>query len=214
MINITSSFDQFEDAAQQSKSAYLLGDELTTTPIRGFVLPVLLKPTVPDCVYVDVKWKRVELFLAGKRRYNMRWMPPLGEWQNLTTLFDGYGMENDPRVNEIAAHYKMYDGYMLPLVVNDDYDIHAEKRNGRFYLHCDVRTVKLSILREVGGFVKRIQDDHNVDNYIYCIKPNKEYALTGDTTFKFAEIFGYKFLETAILGDGLEHDIYKRDREA
>lgn len=212
MINIVDSFEMFEEAAQENKPAYLTGSELSLTPTRGFILPVLLSPTQNDCIYVDEKWKRIELFLAGKRRFNMRWMPPLKEWQNITNLFDGYGMENDPRVNEIAAHYQMYDGYMLPLVANDDYDIHAEKRNGRFYLHCDVYAVKPSILKEVAGFVKRIHGDHGVDNYIYSIKPNKEYVLTSDTTFKFAELVGYKFFETAVLGDGFEHDIYKMER--
>lgn len=214
MILIKESFEQFEQAVLDNKTAYLAGSELTLTPSKGFVLPVLTTPTQPDCIFVDTKWKRVEVILDNRRRVNMRWMPPLKEWQDLTNLFDGYGMENDPRVNEIAAHYKMYDGFMLPLVANSDYDIHAEKRNGRFYLHCDVYTVKPSILKEVARFVKRIQDDHDVDNYIYCIKPNKEYALTNDTTFKFAELFGYRFFETAILGDGFEHDIYKRDRKS
>lgn len=213
MINISNSFHEFVEAAQQNKSAYLVGDQLTLTPTRGFTLPISFDKSGRDLVYIDSEWKRIEVILAGVRWMNLRWMSPLSEWQDITNLFKGYGMENDPKVMDIVKRYNMQEGHMLPFIHNDDYDIYLEKENGRFYLHCTIRNPKLSIIKQILKYVKVIQQDHDVDSYVYSGKPNKEYVLSKDTTFKFAELVGYKFFETVVLGDGFEHDIYKKVRD-
>lgn len=144
-----------------------------------------------------------------------RWMESLGRWHDVTCLLANYGTWPDlcdDNFYQAVERLQLKDFRPTVVVKTDNYTISLEKANNVIFYHSDVWVWNREVKQQFRQSVNQLQRDVFVDSYIYSIEPCEEYAKSGDTTFKFAEMIGYKFFERVVLNDGLEHDIYKRDR--
>lgn len=200
----------FEDWAQ-SQSCAVVSGTLTVDP-KG-IIPVTRNFSAGICVVVDDQQKHVDLF-AFNSVTTFRWMEPLSQWQNTTNLFNEYGKHTPtPEFTKAVERLKLHDFVAVDVVVTDNYNIALEKANGIAFLHSTIHRWNKEVKEQFFDSVNNLQRDVYIDSYIYSMKPNIEYVLSKDTTFKFAQTIGYKFYETVVLGDGFEHDIYRRDKQ-
>lgn len=212
MIEIQGTYEDVLSAMAAGKKAILRGNTLIVGTDVG--MPIGVVDTPPSSYITVFQPFHVVNIHIHNTVFRVRWMSALSKWQNITNLFADYGSDPDPVMVDNIAKFKgpvVYDAITpYPFINDPDFMVMYEIRNNRMYIHCFVYKWDREVMRRLRSAVIQLQTDHPFDNYIYSIKPNVEYALGEDTTFKFAKLAGYKFLETVMLADGYEHDIYKR----
>lgn len=210
MLSLANSFDQIY-AGVIGGSKCKIDDTSVVISDTGN-LPMLLLREVPDCMVLDPQSKVVNLFI-NNACWCFRWVDVAQQWQDLTSLFAEYGKWNiDYDINRIVDTFGLLEGVCIDIRVTDDYTIGLEKANNLLFIHTEIRKWGRSVKQRLFSDINELQQIVAADTYIYSIKPNIEYRLSTDTTFKFAEMVGYRFFERATLADGFDHDIYKRER--
>lgn len=213
MIEIEGTFGDFMSAMMNGKKATLRGNKLSVGSDVG--MNIGLQVSGASCITLFPLFEVVNIHVY-RQTIKMRWMAALNKWQNITDLFAVYGSEgnDNTKLHVDSLPYSLQHGCIVPVpdISDPDFTVMYEIHHNRMYIHCFVYTWSRDVMRRLKAAVDKLQTDHPIDNYIYSIRPNEEYALCSDTTFKFARLAGYEFLETVVLGDGYEHDIYKRDK--
>lgn len=200
----------FEDWALSQRCSIIGG--ILVADSEG-IIPITCNPSTGVYVFVEEQQKQLSLF-AFNSVTTFRWMEPLAQWQNTTSLFANYGKQPPPpEFTQAVNRLRLHDFVAVDVVVTDNYTIALEKANNVAFLHSNVYNWNREVKKQFFDSVNNLQRDVYIDSYIYSMKPNIEYVLSKDTTFKFAQTIGYKFYETVVLGDGFEHDIYKRDKQ-
>lgn len=204
-------YDDFARAEQEGKKVVVRGNALMIHDKYG--MPISYTPLKGNVVVLQPFFDLIAVHL-NKQSVRMRWMRSLNKWQDLTNLFVNYGTDNASVPEEDIAKYNVAIGRIVPVpdVSDPDFQIMYEIQHGRLYIHCFVYKWNRDVIRKMRDEVEKLQQTWPYDTYTYSFRPNEEYALSGDISFKFAKLAGYKYYETVVLGDGYEHDIYKRDR--
>lgn len=213
MIEIEGTFSDFMSAMQNGKKAILRGNKLSAGSDVG--MDIGFQVSGSSCITLFPLFEVVNVHIY-RQTIKMRWMAALNKWQDITRLFAEYGREGNGETERHISNleYDLQHGCIVPVpdITDPDFTVMYEIQHNRMYIHCFVYNWSREVMRRLKTAVNKLQTDHPIDNYIYSIRPNEEYALCNDTTFKFAKMAGYDFLETVVLGDGYEHDIYKRDK--
>jgi hypothetical protein len=211
MFNIDCTYSDFIVSMNSGKKAQVRGNTITVGHDVG--IPIGLGMTAGSCITLNPIFNVAGIHVF-KHSTQMRWMDKLNKWHNITSLFENYGNEDIPELEQHHAMHGLVRGSIVPVPypADPDYVVLYEVQHHRLYIHCFVHTWNRDVMRRMRRTVEQLQADHPIDTYIYSMRPNEEYALCSDTTFKFAKMVGYDFYETAVLGDGYEHDIYKRKK--
>lgn len=206
---IRGSFDDFLFAKRCAiQQGVLVVDEQGPIPVGPTRVPG------PYVVVGTMSGYQLLALIAFGNTITYRWMEPLQEWQYMNNLFGSYGpQEPEAEFTKIVNRFELQDYRMVDIETAKDYTISIEKINNMLCYHATVNNWNKDIKQILSTLMNKLQQDLYVDSYVYSIKPNKEYVISGDTTFKFAEMMGWKFHECVVLNDGFEHDIYKRSRD-
>jgi hypothetical protein len=207
MITIEPTFDQLVAADGCSLIDH-------TIKLVGNSIPITDTPRESaDVVIYDVQSSSIELRIHNTS-YSFRWLSGVQMWQNTSGLLDDFMRERcEPDFDDVIKRIGLSNKKTVLVVDNRYYTIGIEKSNNCIFLHSNINVWNKEAKVMFFADVNKLQREVPLDSYIYSIKPNIEYSHDIDTTFKFAEMIGYRYWDTVVLGDGFEHDVYLRKKE-